>query len=72
MKELDTQELVEEKLEEMGIKQLVLLEDPIIVQLKTYRMIQVYMVFVQEGYLSYFDGANFKKVSISRILTISE
>jgi hypothetical protein len=72
MKELDTQELVEEKLEEMGIKQLVLLEDPIIVQLKTYRMIQVYMVFVREGYLSYFDGANFKKVSISRILTISE
>jgi hypothetical protein len=72
MKELDTQELVEEKLEEMGIKQLVLLEDPIIVQLKTYRMIQVYMVFVREGYLSYFDGANFKKVNISRILTISE
>ncbi len=72
MKELDTQELVEEKLEEMGIKQLVLLEDPIIVQLKTYRMIQVYMVFVRDGYLSYFDGANFKKVNISRILTISE
>ena len=72
MKELDTQELVEEKLEEMGIKQLVLLEDPIIVQLKTYRMMQVYMVFVRDGYLSYFDGANFKKVTISRILTISE
>jgi hypothetical protein len=72
MKELDTQELVEEKLEEMGIKQLVLLEDPIIVQLKTYRMMQVYMVFVRDGYLSYFDGANFKKVNISRILTISE
>lgn len=72
MKELDTQELVEEKLEEMGIKQLVLLENPIIVQLKTYRMIQVYMVFVRNGYLSYFDGANFKKVNISRILTISE
>lgn len=72
MKELDTQELVEEKLEEMGIKQLVLLEYPIIVQLKTYRMIQVYMVFVRNGYLSYFDGANFKKINISRILTISE
>lgn len=72
MKELDTQELVEEKLEEMGIKQLVLLENPIIVQLKTYRMMQVYMVFVRDGYLSYFDGANFKKVNISRILTISE
>ena len=72
MKELDTQELVEEKLEEMGIKQLVLLENPIIVQLKTYRMIQVYMVFVRNGYLSYSDGANFKKVNISRILTISE
>ncbi|WP_210123059.1 MULTISPECIES: hypothetical protein [unclassified Staphylococcus] len=72
MKELDTQELVEEKLEEMGIKQLVLLENPIIVQLKTYRMIQVYMVFVRDGYLSYFDGANFKKINISRILTISE
>lgn len=72
MKDLDTQELVEEKLEEMGIKQLVLLEDPIIVQLKTYRMMQVYMVFVRDGYLSYFDGANFKKVNISRILTISE
>lgn len=72
MKELDTQELVEEKLEEMGIKQLVLLENPIIVQLKTYRMIQVYMVFVRNGYLSYFDGANFKKINISRILTISE
>lgn len=72
MKDLDTQELVEKKLEEMGIKQLVLLEDPIIVQLKTYRMMQVYMVFVRDGYLSYFDGANFKKVNISRILTISE
>lgn len=72
MKELDTQELVEEKLEEMGIKQLVLLDNPIIVQLKTYRMIQVYMVFVRNGFLSYFDGANFKKVNISRILTISE
>lgn len=72
MKELDTQELVEEKLEEMGINQLVLLNDPIIVQLKTYRMIHVYMVYVRDGFLSYFDGTNFKKVNISRILTISE
>lgn len=71
MQELDTQELVEKRLEEMGINQLVLLDSPIIVQLKTYRMIEVYMVFVRNGYLSYFDGANFKKVNISRILTIS-
>lgn len=72
MEDLDTQERIENKLEEMGIDQLVLLENPIIIQLKTYKMMSAYMVFVRDGFLIYFNGKDFKKVNISRILTISE
>jgi len=72
MKELDTQELVEKKLEEMGVKQLTLLNVPIMLQLKTYRKTKMYMVYVRDGFLSYFDGSDFKKLNISRVLTIKE
>lgn len=72
IKALDTQEMIESKLEDMGIEQLVLLDDPIIIQSKDYKMVEAYMVYVGSGYLQYFDGSLFRRFNFARILTISK
>lgn len=72
MKALDTKELIEGKLNEMGIEQLVLLDDPVIIQKKDYKMVHAYMFLIGDGFLQYFDGLMFRRLNFARILTISE
>lgn len=56
-----------DKLDSMGVQQLVMLDKPLRLQFNNYKYDDAYMVYLDDEKVQYFDGSNFRSTKYKRV-----